>query len=79
MGFSDIYSSSCDGGQRDIRIIAFNKEKELDHVLNPIALIICYFILAVTSNFLLKPKVIFVIESMLVTYCVACLSTVGAK
>lgn len=56
MGFSDIYSSSCNDGNRDIRILAFNKEIELDHILNPIALIICYFIVAVTSNILLTPK-----------------------
>ena len=30
---------------------------DLDHYLNPIALIICYFVVATTSNLLLGPKV----------------------
>lgn len=53
----DIYSSSCDGNSSDIRIIEFNDTLDLDHYLNPIALILCYFVVALTSRVLLGPKV----------------------
>lgn len=53
----DIYSSSCDGNTSDIRIIEFNDTLDLDHYLNPIALILCYFVVALTSRVLLGPKV----------------------
>lgn len=57
LGFVDIYSSSCDGNSSDIRIIEFNDTLDLDHYLNPIALILCYFVVALTSRVLLGPKV----------------------
>lgn len=53
----DIYSSSCDSNTSDIRIIEFNDTLDLDHYLNPIALILCYFVVALTSRVLLGPKV----------------------
>lgn len=59
MGFVDIYSSSCDGEYTDIRVINFNKNLSLDYILNPVVLIVCYFVVAVTSKVLLRPKVIF--------------------
>ncbi|CAO1375472.1 unnamed protein product [Diamesa hyperborea] len=49
LGFSAIYSSSCGGNESDIRIIDFDSNLDLDHYLSPISLIICYFILSITS------------------------------
>lgn len=40
----------------DIRIIQFAKYNA-DYYLNPIALIICYYTIALTSSLLLEPKV----------------------
>lgn len=41
----------------DIRVIEFNYGLDLDHYLNPIALIMCYFVVAITSSVLLGPQV----------------------
>ncbi|CAO1304226.1 unnamed protein product [Diamesa serratosioi] len=57
LGFSAIYSSSCGGNDSDIRIIDFDNNLDLDHYLSPISLIICYFILSITSVLLLGPQV----------------------
>lgn len=57
LGFSDIYSSSCDNGT-DIRVIEFNDSLDLDHYINPIALVLCYFVVTITSRVLLGPQVI---------------------
>lgn len=58
MGFPAIYSSSCDN-VTDIRVINFDADMDLDHYLNPIALIICYLTIAITSVLLLDPQVNF--------------------
>ena len=62
MGFSAIYQSSCDNGS-DIRVIEFNDDLDLDHYLNPIALILCYFVVAITSKVLLGPQVIYLVKA----------------
>lgn len=56
MGFAAVYVSSCDNGS-DIRVIEFDEDLDLDHYLNPIVLIICYFVVAITSRVLLGPQV----------------------
>ncbi|XP_070500560.1 piezo-type mechanosensitive ion channel component isoform X4 [Chironomus tepperi] len=55
LGFPAIYTSSCDNAT-DIRIINFNEDLDLDHYLNPIALIICYLVVTLTSIILLEPQ-----------------------
>ncbi|KAG5675805.1 hypothetical protein PVAND_005679 [Polypedilum vanderplanki] len=55
LGIAPIYSSSCDNST-DIRVINFNFDLDLDHYLNPIALIICYIIIGLTSVLLLDPQ-----------------------
>lgn len=57
LGLVDIYSSSCEGKNTDVRVLNLNKELKLDHMLHPISMIVCYFVLAVTSSVLLKPNV----------------------
>jgi hypothetical protein len=49
----------------DIREIIFNDTLDLDHYLNPVALIICYLIIALTSSILLDPQVIYLICKVL--------------
>jgi hypothetical protein len=56
LGWTAIYSSSCDNGT-DIRVITFNTDLDLDRYLNPIVLILCYYIVAITSKVLLGPQV----------------------
>lgn len=56
LGFAAIYSSSCDNAT-DIRVIEFNDDLDLDHYLNPVSLIICYFVVTITSRVLLGPQV----------------------
>ncbi|CAH1708045.1 unnamed protein product [Chironomus riparius] len=55
LGFPAIYTSSCDNAT-DIRVINFNEDLDLDHYLNPIALIICYLVVTLTSIILLEPQ-----------------------
>lgn len=40
-------------------MINFDADLDLDHYLNPIALIICYLTIAITSVLLLDPQVTF--------------------
>jgi hypothetical protein len=56
MGFSAIFKSSCDNGS-DIRVMQFDDDLDLDHYLNPIALIVCYFIVTITAKVMLGPQV----------------------
>jgi hypothetical protein len=65
MGFPAIYSSSCDNGT-DIRVMEFNANLDLDHYLNPVALIVCYFVVSITSKVLLGPQVKFDPKEVLV-------------
>ena len=63
LGFPAIYTSSCDNAT-DIRVINFNEDLDLDHYLNPIALIICYLVVTLTSIILLDPQVIWSFEML---------------
>jgi hypothetical protein len=67
LGIAPIYSSSCGNGS-DIRVIDFNSDLDLDHYLNPIALIICYVVVALTSVILLDPQVNCQCSSRLFSY-----------
>jgi hypothetical protein len=59
MGFAAIYISSCDN-ETDIRVTKFDDTLDLDHYLNPISLIFCYFVIAITSRVVLGPQVNFI-------------------
>lgn len=56
LGFPAIYSSSCDN-ETDIRVMEFNTDLDYDHYINPVALILCYFVVTITSKALLGPQV----------------------
>lgn len=56
LGFEQIFSSSC---ENDIRVIVINNTLEIDSYLNPIALLVCYYTLSLTSVLVLSPKVSF--------------------
>lgn len=49
-------SSTCEGGA-DIRVINFNGTFDVDHYLNPVILILTYYILTITSNLILSQQV----------------------
>lgn len=49
--------SSCNETDGDIRVIHWNSNVDLDAFLNPIALLLCYYVLAVSSKFILDAKV----------------------
>lgn len=57
LGFDVFYISTCENDS-DIRIIDFNHDLELDSYFNPIAIVLCYFTLAITTSLLFEPKVI---------------------
>lgn len=57
-GFSPLIVSSCNETDGDIRVIHLNNTVDLDAFLNPIALLLCYYVLAISSRFILNAKVI---------------------
>lgn len=58
LGWTAIYVSSCDNGT-DIRVFNFDTDLDIDRYLNPIVLVLCYYVVAITSRVLLGPKVNF--------------------
>lgn len=57
VGLSPLIISSCNSTDGDIRIILMNNNIDLDAFLNPIALILCYYTLVISSAFILNAKV----------------------
>lgn len=56
-GFSSLIMSSCNLTGGDIRVIYLNNTIDIDAFLNPIALILCYYALTISSRFILDAKV----------------------
>lgn len=56
-GFSPLIVSACNGTDGDIRVLHLNDSVDLDAFLNPIALLLCYYVLAIASSFILDAKV----------------------
>lgn len=56
-GFSPLLVSSCNETDGDIRVIHLNDALDLDAFLNPVALLLCYYVLAIASKFILDAKV----------------------
>lgn len=67
LGFDKFITSSCDNGT-DIRIIDFDHNLDVDSYLNPIAILLCYYTLGVTSSLLLRPKVKFNVSLIIPFY-----------
>lgn len=57
VGFSPLLVSSCNDTDGDIRVIHLNDTLDLDAFLNPLALLLCYYVLAISSKFILDAKV----------------------
>lgn len=61
LGFSPLLISTCNvtnsTPEGDIRIIYLNQTLDLDAFLNPIALLLCYYVLVISSDFILNTKV----------------------
>lgn len=61
LGFSPLVISQCDGlNSSDIRIIEYNTTVDVDSYLNPLAILLCYYTLAITSSLILNNKVIII-------------------
>lgn len=56
-GFSPLIISSCNSTDGDIRVIYLNNTVDVDAFLNPLALLLCYYTLAIASGFILDGKV----------------------
>lgn len=56
-GFSPLILSWCNSTGGDIRELTINDAVDTDAFLNPIALLVCYYTLAITSRFILDRKV----------------------
>lgn len=65
--FSPLIISTCNSTDGDIRVIKLNTDVDLDAYLNPIALILCYYILAISSQFILDTKVSYFIFTFLMS------------
>lgn len=57
LGFSPLIVSSCNSTFGDIRVIYLNHTLDLDAFLNPVALLLCYYALIISSGFILDAKV----------------------
>lgn len=57
LGFSPLLVSSCNSTSGDIRVIYLNRTFDLDAFLNPVALLLCYYALVISSGFILDTKV----------------------
>lgn len=57
LGFSPLLQSSCNSTSGDIRVIYLNETLDLDAFLNPVALLLCYYVLVISSGFILDAKV----------------------
>ena len=58
LALTPILTSSCDN-QSDIREVEFNSDLGSDYYINPIAILLCYYVVALSSNVLLRTMVIF--------------------
>lgn len=56
-GLSPLILSSCNSTDGDIRVLTVNTDLEIDAFLNPLALLLCYYTLAIASSFILNQKV----------------------
>ncbi|XP_031619369.1 piezo-type mechanosensitive ion channel component isoform X2 [Contarinia nasturtii] len=59
LGFSPLIVSSCNSTTGDIRVIYLNQMLDLDAFLNPVALLLCYYALIISSGFILDAKDLF--------------------
>ncbi|XP_055299196.1 piezo-type mechanosensitive ion channel component isoform X28 [Sitodiplosis mosellana] len=56
LGFSPLIVSSCNSTSGDIRVIYLNQTLDVDAFLNPVALLLCYYALVISSGFILDAK-----------------------
>ncbi|XP_055299160.1 piezo-type mechanosensitive ion channel component isoform X9 [Sitodiplosis mosellana] len=59
LGFSPLIVSSCNSTSGDIRVIYLNQTLDVDAFLNPVALLLCYYALVISSGFILDAKDLF--------------------
>lgn len=64
IGFAPLIISNCDAPDKDIRIIYYNNEVQFDSYLNPLAILFCYYSLAIVSSFILNTTVSFCFEKI---------------
>lgn len=57
LGFSPLLVSSCNSTSGDIRVMYLNRSFDMDAFLNPVALLLCYYALVISSGFILDTKV----------------------
>lgn len=70
LGFSPLLTSTCNVTNTtsgDIRVIYLNKTLDLDAFFNPVALLLCYYVLVISSGFILDTKVNFFYFSVATT------------